>query len=326
MLKPAWQLALRWVLTLGLLGAVVVYLDTEALVVRLGQLSPGIVALALAITVVQVVVSAWRWRYTSARLGLELPLGPAIGEYYLATFLNQLLPGGVMGDVNRAWRHGRDSRKQVSAANAVLIERFSGQLVMAAVSAVLLVAWWPFSAGAVSETSVNSLEPGQGWLVFTVPAILIAGGLIGLIFRRPLIRYLYHLRADLTRSLLVWPVVAVQIGASLVVVGSYLAVFLLLAWGLAEPGTGFPWQTLLPLSAALLLAMALPVTVAGWGVREGMAAVLWPLAGLAPEQGVALSVAYGLLVLVSSLPGAVVLLKPGGVASAAPEVQVEERI
>ncbi|WP_330218003.1 hypothetical protein [Marinobacter similis] len=54
--------------------------------------------------------------------------------------------------------------------------------------------------------------------------------------------------------------------------------------------------------------MVIPLTVAGWGVREGAAAVLWPLAGLPAEQGVALSVAYGALVLISSFPGLAVLL------------------
>ncbi len=62
-------------------------------------------------------------------------------------------------------------------------------------------------------------------------------------------------------------------------------------------------MTTLALSSLLLLAMVIPVTVAGWGLREGVAAVLWPLAGLPVEQGVALSVGYGLTILLSSLPG-----------------------
>jgi len=61
------------------------------------------------------------------------------------------------------------------------------------------------------------------------------------------------------------------------------------------------------LGSILLLSMVIPLTVAGWGIREGAAAVLWPMVGLPAEQGVALSVGYGALVLVSSLPGVVFL-------------------
>jgi len=57
------------------------------------------------------------------------------------------------------------------------------------------------------------------------------------------------------------------------------------------------------LGSVLLLSMVIPLTVAGWGIRESAAAILWPLAGLPAEQGVALSVGYGALVFVSSLPG-----------------------
>ncbi|MDX1634877.1 MAG: hypothetical protein R3280_09585, partial [Marinobacter sp.] len=147
------------------------------------------------------------------------------------------------------------------------------------------------------------------WLV---PALLV---LLALVFRVPLLRYLRRLGRDLHRALLAWPAFAVQLAASGLIVASYLAVFLALAAGLGAglegDAAGLDWARLLPLCAALLLAMALPMTIAGWGVREGVAALLWPLAGLPAEQGVALGVAYGLLVLVSSLPGVLVLLRRG---------------
>ena len=54
--------------------------------------------------------------------------------------------------------------------------------------------------------------------------------------------------------------------------------------------------------------MLLPISIAGWGVREGVAALLWAAAGLSAVEGVAISAAYGLLILISSLPGAGVLL------------------
>ncbi len=58
--------------------------------------------------------------------------------------------------------------------------------------------------------------------------------------------------------------------------------------------------------------MLVPAPVAGWGVREATAAALWGAVGLTVVDGVAISAAYGILVLVSSLPGALVLLGSGG--------------
>jgi bacteriorhodopsin len=54
--------------------------------------------------------------------------------------------------------------------------------------------------------------------------------------------------------------------------------------------------------------MAVPMSIAGWGPREGVAAWSFGLAGLGAQQGISAAVVYGVLVLVASLPGAVVLL------------------
>jgi len=119
--------------------------------------------------------------------------------------------------------------------------------------------------------------------------------------------YLQRLRHDLYQSLLKRTVLPVQLGSSLLVLASYLGVFLCLAWGADYLDGVESVAVIAGLGSILLLSMVIPLTVAGWGIREGAAAVLWPMVGLPAEQGVALSVGYGALVLVSSLPGVVFL-------------------
>jgi hypothetical protein len=100
----------------------------------------------------------------------------------------------------------------------------------------------------------------------------------------------------------------VQVGTSVLVFLTYMAVFMLMATGMDLFADGTPWLLVVALCPLLLLAMVMPVTVSGWGVREGVAAILWPLVGLPAEQGVALSVGYGAAVFLVSLPGALALL------------------
>ena len=82
---------------------------------------------------------------------------------------------------------------------------------------------------------------------------------------------------------------------------------------------------LVPLALLVLLAMGVPANVAGWGPREGVAAWAFAAAGLGAAQGVATAVVYGVMVLVASLPGAVVLLlapvaaRPGAGGASMPE-------
>lgn len=307
---PRWlsHPVIRWLVTSVLLALVVSSLDGKTVVAQLAMIAPGFWLAALAVTVVQVGLSAWRWRYTARRLELELPFTKAVGEYYLATFINQVLPGGVLGDVNRAWRHGTDAGSRAPAIHAVMIERLSGQLALALVTGVLLVAFWPFADAGPESVSRYMRTSVSGPVFVMVVLMLLATGVF---CRKPLARVVGQGADALRRSLFNRSSLLIQLISSVLVVATYLAVFVILAEGQnvgATPERAMELHQLLPLSAGLLLAMMLPVTIAGWGVREGAAALLWPLAGFPAEQGVALSVAYGLLVLTSSLPGLGVLV------------------
>ena len=75
----------------------------------------------------------------------------------------------------------------------------------------------------------------------------------------------------------------------------------------AAVGVHLPPATALVLVPLILFTMLVPLTVSGWGLREGAAAALLPLAGATAAEGLAASVAFGLAVLVASLPGLIAL-------------------
>ena len=59
-----------------------------------------------------------------------------------------------------------------------------------------------------------------------------------------------------------------------------------------------------------IVLSGLPVSIAGWGVREGTLVALFSLAGGDPAAVLALSLTYGVIALGASLPGLVVFLDP----------------
>jgi uncharacterized membrane protein YbhN (UPF0104 family) len=283
--------------SLLMLAGLWAWLDPRAVIAEVSTLAPGWALLALALTLPQLLLCAWRWRLTSRLLGLSLGWRRALREYYLALFLNQLLPGGVAGDAARAWRHSRASGRRGGAWRAVIIERASGQVAVVLLSLLAL---------AVSPLWHSMLGEALG--LFASPDLVVAAALSLVLLTLLLIRLarrpppaLAGLGSDLRRSLLaasVWPR---QLGGSLLVVLSYALVFVCAARAI---GVELPVATLLALAPPVLMAMLIPLSVAGWGIREGAAALVWGLVGLPPAQGVAVSMAYGVLVLLASLPGA----------------------
>jgi len=283
-------LVARGVTSIALLTVLALVLEPREVLGRLTRMDPVWVAAALLLSVAQVVGSAWRWRFTAARLDLELPMSRAISEYYLATFLNQVLPGGVVGDVSRAWRHAREADIRASV-QSVAFERLSGLTVMSVVAAV--------SALFLLE----DVSPGARAALLALVLVLLILGLVGVRQARSGPGSLQVVR-DLRRALLDGVALPVQLTTSAAVVSSYIAIFVM-------AGRAIQLDTsvalLAMLAGPLLMSMLVPVTIAGWGLREVAAAALWSAAGLSAADGVAVSVSYGLLVLVSSLPGAAVL-------------------
>lgn len=297
------HVVLRAAFSIGLLAGLAWWLDLGPVVSRLAQMRFGWVLLAVAISVVQVAVLAWRWRFTAGCLGVDLSYTAAWREYYLSIFLNQVMPGGVVGDVSRAWRQARVQTRQREpagpAVRAVIFERLSAQAVMTAVALVSLLALPVivnrgsrlvlFGAGAVAVLIVIAMVV---WMRRQSSAQSLVGQVL----------------ADLDAAHLSGPVFAAQLVSAAIVVGTYLATYLTAARAV---GMDTPLPVLLPLVAPVLMSMLIPVTVAGWGLREGAAAVLWGAVGLTAADGVLVSVAYGLLVLIGSLPGALFLMRPG---------------
>jgi uncharacterized membrane protein YbhN (UPF0104 family) len=253
--------------------------------------------IATVIAMGTTVCCAWRWSVVVHGLGVGLPMREAVAAYYRSQFLNSTLPGGVLGDVDRAVHHGREVGDLPRGARAVVWDRVSGQLVQAVLTVLVLLAL---------PSPVRSSVP--------VAAALVAVGLVVVVIAcRALLRHgaarwsriVRTAASDLRTALLArraWPVIL--LASSLAVVGHVLT-FLVAA---RTVGSTTSTLELVPLALLVLVAMGIPANVAGWGPREGVAAWVFAAAGLGAAQGVETAVVYGVLVLVASLPGAVVLL------------------
>lgn len=297
--------ALRSTLQLGLPVLVLVILvhqvGTGPFVRALGLVTPATVAAALVLTLATTLLAAWRWTWVAHRLGLRLDLRTAVAAYYRSQLLNQVLPGGVLGDVHRAVRHGGDELALGRAARAVAWERLAGQVGLLAVTLVVVPAL---------PTAVGS---GIGLAVAVAIAVLLLAVLVGGLLVRSLRARLRDtvlgrggiaLRADweqLAGGTGPWPPLAASVASA----AGYLA---LLVVAVDAAGIDLPPGEAVPLLTVVLFASSLPVNLAGWGPREGAAAWVFATAGLGAAAGVTVATLYGVLSLAAASPGLLVLL------------------
>jgi uncharacterized membrane protein YbhN (UPF0104 family) len=140
----------------------------------------------------------------------------------------------------------------------------------------------------------------------SLTAQVTIAGLVLLAASPPLRGWLWIPLVALAAALLARPgLVLVALVSSGLALTCHLAVFLVAA---RAAGSTAPLPSLVAPLLLALLAMALPLSVAGWGPRESAAAWAFGAAGLGAGAGVTTAVAYGLLSLVACLPGVVVLV------------------
>jgi uncharacterized membrane protein YbhN (UPF0104 family) len=299
----AWRVPLQLAVTVILLGLLWRLSGGEALAHRLVGADPAWVVAGLLFATMNMVCGALRWRYTARRVGAELGVEVAIREFYLAMFLNQVLPGGVSGDAVRAWRHGKRVRREEPRSvgpvvRAVIIERVANQMVTA-LCILGSLALWPWMPGALSAVRM------WGPLVGAVAVVGFAVVALALLARRgtggPIERFFEDAREALLRR----RSLPAQLGMGLLIMASCLAMFYCAAHAVDARLSLFHLLALVP---ATLFAMSMPFSIGGWGLREASAVALWTMAGLPAQEALASSILYGVLTLLACLPGAVVLL------------------
>ena len=295
-----------WVRMLGGAGILAVLfwrLGTGAFLDGLRVIDGGTLLVAFGIGVTTTVFSAWRWCLVARGLGMKLPLAAAIADYYKALFLNAALPGGVLGDVDRAVRHGKDEGDVGRGVRAVVLERTAGQIVLVSVGVVVLL--------TVPSPVLTHLHENARPVAIGAAAVLGATAVLFLAWarlRRGSSKWASAARtgiSEIRTGLLAkknWPGIML---ASTVVLAGHLATFVVAA---RAAGSGASLLKLAPLMLLALLAMTLPVNIGGWGPREGVTAWAFGAAGLSATQGLTIAVVYGVFAFVAALPGAVVLI------------------
>ena len=295
-------LGLRIVVTVALLGGVLAAVDLPALGRSLQDASPGYFALAVGALLVQTVVLATRFRANVGALAPPISAREAIELQFIGVLFNQALPSAIGGDAIRAWRLRSGGRPWREAVNAVLLDRAGGVVVLAALAAVAV-----------------SVEPSGVFasLRFALWAVTAAGvaalGLVAMAERLPLLpraarRVLATSGAPAaTRVLfatrLAWRTAALSAASHLLAVLAAYCLAIALGVELA-PGT------FVAAALCMLLATMIPLSYAGWGVREAGAIWLLARAGVPAESALALSVLFGAALCVAALPGVAFWLAP----------------
>jgi glycosyltransferase 2 family protein len=267
----------------------------------------GAVALVLAVALLGVgaTIAGIRTTCVMRLLGARCSIGRGLAVWMVGLVVSQSLITFIAGDAARVWQFARLGYSPRTASSAVVLERALGFVVMLVM--VLL-----FEPVLLARASPGPVRTG-----LIVLAIMCVGGILAFVASAFLGRLQPYLPAAVREHRLLsiaidvasaarhltgsWKLAAAVVVLSVLMqLSNSLALFVLSR----AVGVDLDFIATTAVTFPALLIAAMPIAVAGWGVREGAVIVGYGLFGIAPAAALAASIAFGLAMLLVSLPGA----------------------
>jgi len=257
---------------------------------------------AIIIFAVLLVNNTARWIIVLNAIKADLPFRIAIKIIYISIFFNQTLPSTIGGDAYKIYLARKTGIDLKSAINGVMLERAAALLGLF----LLVILSQPFLIARIGDDPVKYLFPAL--------IVMALVGIVGLMLldRLPkdlqtwrIIGGLVHLASD-TKRLFLSP----QYACKAIFLGISGNILLAMSAYLTFCALSVEVSILdcLVLFPPVILFMTLPISIAGWGVREGAMVGAFAFVGILEGDAFVVSILFGLMNMIFALPGGLLWL------------------
>ena len=255
---------------------------------------------AIGLLLLQIIIATFRWRIVLEELNVKLSLTRVLSFLWIGLFFNQALPSSVGGDAFRGYCIYKNGYSISKSSIGVLLDRLFGMVGLL----ILTVASIPLMFNMIDNQEV---QWGSIIVIISVFVVIATSLLLDLLPKKiahfKIIKGFFAFSKEGRRQIFSLYPGAILILISIVIHFMSIAAMITLGEGL---GLNVVWYNMLFIVAFVTLSSAVPISIAGWGVREGIMVVGLGYLGVIPEQALVLSILYGVLMLTSSLPGLII--------------------
>jgi len=305
----------RVLVSLALLYLALRGINFAGIQARLSQIKLLWIGLGVLVAILQILLGALRWREISILSHAPLTDLQAFRYNMIGAFFNQTLPSSIGGDAVRLWLVNRTGAGWRAATYSILTDRAVGLIALA----LIIVGSLPWSYGMIADSN------GRLALVFVDFAALF-GGLGFLVLGR--LPWSWLKRWWPTRHVRACSVIANQVifnrktGPKIAVLSLSIHVLaVVIAWcAVRSIEAPADFEQLFMLTPPIMLITMVPISIAGWGVREATMMVAFGYAGLAQADGTMVSILFGVVYFIVGALGGLVWIFSAEKASGKIEV------
>lgn len=283
----------------GILFFLVRRIDVIELVSKLSDISIPYFVLSVIFAVLAVIVISGRWCFIIDKIiGFPLLFSSAMRATFAGLFVGQILPGTIGMDVVRGCVIWKDGIHKKSLIVSLVMDRLISLFAVICMMGVVL----PFLI-PVLPYNIHVFM----WFIFVTilasPVLIYAIIKVEVIWKwlKEIVTKLGFGNLKLSKYILFYSLAISVVGHGLVILSGF---FMSNALGIDT--ALWMWMVLMPV---IILITAIPISINGWGIREGAMIYLWELYGVAEVDAFLTSICLGIVALLASLPGMWFLIK-----------------
>jgi len=301
--------ALKFIVSFAIIAYILIYRTSIKDILRtLGEADLFWIIISFSLHALGLLISAYRWQILIQAQGDSVPLGFLAKSYLVCSFFNNFLPTRIGGDVVRIWDGSRYSRSLVKSSAIIVVERLTGIIVLLAFALVaslirlemaqkIPVIWVSLLFGVLGFTLLGVFfTPFFGKLLERIPDKGVLQKLKPkiFIFRNTIL--LYKDRKSYFFKALFWAfLLQVNVILHYFLIGKALHLNIHL----------IDYFIFIPIVHLILI---IPITISGFGLREGTYIEIFKFYGISASVAVSFSFIDVIFQLVVGLIGAIIYI------------------
>lgn len=295
-------LGAKILLSAGLIGLLLYNVDWWRLSASLAAADTGLLLVAFCLLALTIPLAAERWRSSAQAVKVSFSHGFFLHATYVAVFAGQFLPAGIGVDAARLGFLWHRKVLLRLAFQSILIDRLVG---LAAIF-LLMFGGIPFVVRALPEPAVVPVIGLAATLLVVCAGLLLIDKLpFACRFRTGHIGRLMHLIQDVRKALRTRSVLGALV-CGIMLHALSIAAVLVVARAL---GHALEYWDLLTVVSFAIFAALLPISMNGWGVREGAMVLGLSFLSVNKETSVLISFLFGAGAALAALPGGLAWLR-----------------
>ena len=313
--KAAASFWVRLLVTLALLAIVALQVDWDAAGDRLSGGRWSWFALAVGLLVLSLGAGGLRWHLLLQAARVPVSAAASLRAFAIGVFSNNFLPTSFGGDAARAWIVGRSGPPLVRALTSVAVDRLTAIGVLLTLADVAVLAE-PDSVPDSLKSALGLVSFG-GFVAVVLGVLAMRGG--GRLARRLPQRLQEWARESRGTLRGYWG----DRGLALSVISLgvlFQGLVVAATWAITEALELDLSFALVAVAVPLVLVITLiPLSVAGFGIREGGFVLVLGEAGVSATDATLVSLLSVAALALSSLPGAIAMVLPYPAGDAPPD-------